>query len=81
MSEPKPKRGRPATGRTPRAVILERARDRLEAAGGRRLSINLQPEGAQALDAIKAATGAATDTEAVHLALHNEAKRAARRKG
>lgn len=78
-AQPTRPRGRPPTGRTPRALILQRSRDNLEAAGGRRLSVNLQPEGVQDLDAIKAAHGLATDTEAVHVALRAEAKRLTRR--
>lgn len=71
----KPKRGRPATtGRTPDAQRSAKSLENLKKAGGRRLNVNLSPEAAAALDAIKARDGNTT-TEAVHKAVTREAAR------
>lgn len=76
---PKRRRGRPATGRKTNAEYKRQQRADLEQAGGRRLSLNLRPEGAEDLDLVKASHGT-SDTEAVHIALRNEAKRLRRSK-
>lgn len=75
---PRP-RGRPPTGATPAPDRLAKSRANLELAGGRRLSLNLQPRGAEDLEAIKA-HHQVNDTEALHLALRAEAKRIAHKR-
>lgn len=67
-------RGRPATGRKTDAEYKAQQRLDLEQAGGKRLSVVLQPQGNADLQAIAAAHGA-TETQAVHIALRTEAKR------
>ena len=70
------KRGRPATGRVPDKDRKAKQRALLTQAGGRQLSIELLPEHAAALDAIKARKGYTSDREAVCDWLARAAKRA-----
>jgi len=69
-------RGRPPTGRVPDKDRKAKQRALLVEAGGRQLSVELQPEQAAALDAIKARKGYTSDRDAVADWLRRAARRA-----
>lgn len=66
-----PKRGRPVTtGTTPPKDRAAKSRADRAAAGGGRLSMNLTPQGAEDIAAIRAENPGMTVTDAVHAALY-----------
>ena len=75
----KKKRGRPATGRTPDKDRKAKSREALREAGGRPVSLDLLPEQAAQLDAVKGHHGDASDGAAVVALIAREYKRIQRR--
>lgn len=68
-SEPKRKRGRPATGQTPPAERARTCVTRLRAIGGRRMSVNMNPDAAAAIAAIREWDQLDSDTAAISAAV------------
>lgn len=65
--------GRPKTGQTPTKDRIAKFREKLEKDGGRRIIVDLPPDGANALKAVQARDGS-TITGAVSEALVRYAK-------
>jgi hypothetical protein len=76
---PKPRRGRPATGRQPNAAYTAKAKAQLEQAGGHRLTVNLSPDAVQAIADLQRIEGFTTAVECINHALEATASLALRR--
>lgn len=63
------KPGRPATGQTPPSQRTAKAKQVLLAAGGRRLTVNLSPQAAQRLAAVRKKSGHTSDRDTIEHAI------------